>query len=260
VHLSTLDLLLWAAGFLLDVALVFVLFGRGRARAVPWFTGWIVFGCLYTVTLFLIYRLGSKHLYFVVYWAGAFIDLLFQVATVLEVARQVFLRRGQWVEGARGRFLTLAATAPAVGIALAVMMTPAAETKLDQWDARASLFTTALICILVSAVMTVSRQLGLGWRSRVLRESYGLVLWSLVSFVTDSLHSYWRTLGHFGALEDVRIAVFQAVTVYWAIIFWLPEKESGRMPESVALDVQRLRSTLDYQQQREQTESGVSRR
>ena len=238
---------------------MFVLIYKHRARSVPWFTGWIAFGCLYTIALFLIYRMGSKHFYAVVYWAGAFIDLLLQVATVLEIAHNTFSRRGRWVEGARRKFITIASAAPAVGLALALMMTPAAETKLDAWDARASVFTTALICLLFTAVMTVSQNFGLGWRNRILRESYGLVLWSLVAFVTDSLHSYWRTMGHFDALENVRIVVFQAVTLYWCVIFWLPETKSATMPETVSLDLERLQDRLKLHQPSGTAENGVPR-
>lgn len=223
MNLSLIATALWAAGFVLNAALVFVLLYKRRYRTVPWFTAWIGMGCVYTIALFLGYRFSSKHIYAVIYWSSDFFDLLLQVAVVLEIAAIVLRRSGSWVEGARVRLGLMGASAPLVAFAMAWLMKPAAETRLDAWAARASLFTTILIFLLFIAVVMASHQLGLGWRSYAMRESYGLVVWVVVAFLTDTLHAYWRTLGHFTSLENVRIAVFQLVSIYWVIAFWFPE-------------------------------------
>ena len=208
---------------MLNAALFAVLLWHRRFRTVPWFTAWLGFGCVYTISLFLAYRLGTKHVYATLYWVGAFIDLLLQISVVLEIAAIVLRRSGRWVEGARIRLGLMGATAPLVALGMAWWMKPAAETALDAWEARGSLFTTVLVFLLFVAVVVASHQLGLGWSSYAMRESYGLVVWVVVAFLTDTLHVYWRTLGHFTLLEDVRIAVFQLASLYWIIAFWLPE-------------------------------------
>jgi len=250
VNLSLLATVLWAAGFVLNAALVFVLLYKRRYRTVPWFTAWIASDCLYTVVLFFAYRFASKHLYAVLYWSTSFLDVLLQIGVILEIAAIVLRRSGRWVEGARLRLSVMGAIAPLVAFCMAWFMTPAAETSLDGWAARASLFTTILICLLMSGVMTVSQQLGLGWKSHVMRESYGLILWTLIAFATDTLHAYWRTMGHFSILENIRIAGFQASLIYWAVAFWLPELE----PTSITLEtisrLEVLKSRLDYGQSR----------
>jgi hypothetical protein len=259
VNLTLMATVLWAAGFILNAALLFVLVFKRRYRLVPWFTAWIAFGCLYTITLFLGYRLGSKHLYAVLYWSGAFLDLLLQVGVVLEIARRVLKRSGRWVEGARVRLVAVGVLAPLIALGMAWTMTPAAQTRLDAWDARASLFTTILICLMFAAVTLASQQLGVAWRSHIMRESYGLVLWTLVAFLTDTLHAYWRTLGHFTLLENVRIVFFQASLIYWAIAFWRPEAAPVVMPENAMLELDRLVSRVEYaQSNREPPTTGVS--
>ena len=130
---SLLATVIWAAGFVLNAALLLVLLCKRRYRAVPWFSGWIGFGCLYTITLFIAYRIGSKHLYAVLYWSGAFIDLLFQVAVVLEIARNVLQRSGRWVEGARLRLILMGAIAPVVGLGMAWFMTQPRRQGSKPW-------------------------------------------------------------------------------------------------------------------------------
>jgi hypothetical protein len=246
VRLSLMAMVLWVAGFVLNSALLFVLLYKRRYRTMPFFTVWIGFGCLYTITLFLGYRLGSRHLYAVLYWSGAFLDLVLQVAVVLEIARSVLRRRGRWVEGARQRMLWIGSIAPLIALAMASFMRPAAQTRLDAWDARASLFTTILICLLFTTIMVASQQLGLGWRTHTIHESYGLVMWTLVSFLTDTLHAYWRTLGHFTLLENVRIVFFQAALLYWAIAFWRPETENLPLPADTKKDLETIAMRIEY--------------
>ncbi len=247
--LTLVDKLLWAVSASLNLALIFVLFYRGKARSIPWFTSWVLFLSIRDAVMLLTFWLtGRHHAYFLVYWWGAAIDLLLQIAVVLEIARSVFYRSGTWVPEARRKFLLLASSAPVAALLLAATMTPAAQSALDRWDARASLFMTAVICLMCTAVMAVSRQLGLGWKARVLQFSWGLVVWSVTSFVTDTLHSYWRTIDQFGKLENTLVVVYQLVSVYWIAIFWLPEQKLAPVPETARRDMARITERLQYGQ------------
>ena len=62
--LTNLDLLLWVAGFLVHVALLFVLLWRGRVRTFPIFTTLIVLNVVRTIVLFVVSRKGTKAEYF----------------------------------------------------------------------------------------------------------------------------------------------------------------------------------------------------
>lgn len=256
MNLSLSAKVIWAAGFVLNAALLFVLLYKRRYRTVPWFTTWIGLGCCNTIVLFLAYRFGSHHSYTVLYWSWAFLDLILQVGVVWEIARSIFRRSGKWVEGARVRLISVAAIGPLVAFALAWFMTPAAESKLDEFAARGNLFMTVLICLLFSTVVVASQQLGVGWRNHIMRESYGLVLWTIVNFVTDTLHAYWRTMGNFSALEYMRILVFQASLIYWSWAFWMPEPSPILMPVEVKNDLDELAARLDYAQSHRASSTG----
>lgn len=248
MNLSLLDTCLWAAGFICNAALLSILILKGRPRTVPWFTTWIAFGLLYTITLFVAFRVGSKHTYAILYWTGAFVDLLLQLAVVLEIASHVFLRGGRWVAGAGTRISIMGLSAPLIAGVLAWQMTPAATSALDAWDSRASLFTTVVICILFTAVLLVSQQVGVSWRSLILREGYGFIGLVLVAFVTDTLHAYWRTVGNFSELEHVRMVAYLGTLVYWMVVFWLPERAITSPDGSANKRLETLRRELELPQ------------
>lgn len=223
LNFSHTALILWAASFWANAALFLVLLLRGRVRVVPWFSAWIGFNLLYTMVLYGTYRLGTKNTYIVLYWTGAFLDLALQVCIVTEIAGYVFRRGGRWVERARVRLLIAGLSSAFAGVVMGWAMTPATASRLEGWESRIDLGATVLITIFFTSVMAVSHQLGLSWKSLVLREGYGVAAWSVFSFATDTLHAYWRTAEHFTLLEHMRIVVYLAALGYWIIIFWIPE-------------------------------------
>ncbi len=246
MHLSFAAALLWAASFMLDAALLFVLVHKKRYRLVPWFTGLIAYYIFYSLVCFLAIRAGFRQLYREVYWSGAFLDFLLQTAVVLEIGAIVLRRSGRWVEGAKGRLAAAAAAAPAIALLMTIMMKPAAETRLDAWDARVSLFTTVFICLLFTAIMAASQQLGLAWRSHVMREGYGLTIWVLVAFFTDTLHAYWRTAESFTALEHIRMIVYLGVLSYWILAFWISEQTQSDLPSDMLERMKTLGLPIEY--------------
>jgi len=86
---STLDNVLWAAGFTGHAALLIVLIVRRRYRDFPVFTSLIAYQVLVTAELFAVYRYGASALYAVSYWLSVLGDFLFQLALILEIARLV---------------------------------------------------------------------------------------------------------------------------------------------------------------------------
>lgn len=235
MELARTEKLLWAYGFLQNLTLLIVLIWRGRTRSFRAFTALIAFGTLRTLVLFSIFRhTGRHHAYALAYWWTAAIDLLLQVGVVYEIAKSALFRSEEWLPKAKMKFLLLASAAPLIGLVLASAMTPAAHSQMDAWDARANLFSTVTICVMVSAVMTVSRQLGAGWSRLLLRFSAGLAVWSIASFVTETLHAYWKMIDQFSSIENFVGGMYLLVTLYWIVIFWCSKSEqfpSGRRNE-----------------------------
>ena len=238
-------MILWAACFLTNLTLFAVLIIRGRARMVPWFSTWVGFNLVYTLALFGAYRLGTKHTYVLLYWGGAFLDLALQVAIVLEIARYVFRRGGTWVGGAKNLLLWSGVVSIVAGVLMGLWMTPLSTSRLDAWESRVDLGATVLITLLFTAVMVFSEHLGVSWRSVILREGYGVAAWSVCSFVTDTLHAYWRTAEHFTILEHVRVVFYLGALGYWLVIFWIPE------PAPLVLDSATKRSVESFRRQLE---------
>ena len=254
--MSITEYLLWAYGFLQNLALLLVLLCRGRARSFPVFTALIAFGTLRTITLFLVYRVvGRHHGYALIYWWAAGLDLLLQAAVVYEIAKNTLYRSSEWIPGTKVRFLRFASAAPVIGLLLALSMTPAARNGPDAWDARANLFITATMCVMVSAVMTVSRQTGVGWNRLVLRYSAGLAVWSIASFITGTLHAYWRTIDDFSVLENCIKIVYLLVTLYWIVIFWCTDSE--RFEEGSELSDESLNRLLRVAERAGAKRSGI---
>ena len=109
-----LENMLWAAGFVGHVALFAILIGRSRWRVFPVFTSMIAYQVVVTLVLFLTSRYGSHHAYFLWYWILALGDYVFQVALILEIARNVLRSTGTWVSGCAKRLSLLVRSGYAV--------------------------------------------------------------------------------------------------------------------------------------------------
>lgn len=226
-HLSRSAVILWVAGLLMNAALLAVLVWKRLAREVPWFTAWTAWAVVSTVGLFFGRAHGNRQLYATLYWTAAFVELVLELAVVFELAAVVFRRRGTWIANSRKRLASRAGASVVVAVVLAVGITPAAISARDALYCRISLFETVLFTGLFFALMTVSQQLGVSWRDLVIREGAGFLLLNLCSFLTDTLHAYWRTAGMFGDLEHLRMSIYLAVLLYWIIVFWLPARSSA---------------------------------
>lgn len=225
-QLTWTAIVLWAAGLVMNAALLFVLLWKRRYRAVPAFTIWIGWAVLTTVSLYLGHRHGQRSVYAELYWTAAFVDLLMQLAVVAELAVLVFRKEGRWVPASRARLLAGSLCATLFAAVLAFSVTPAASSAKDALYSRASLFETVLFTGIFMAVLGASQQLRVGWGDIVVREGAGFLLLNVVAFVTDTLHVYWRTAEHFGDLEHLRMVVYLATLAYWIGAFWL----SGNAP------------------------------
>ncbi len=241
MNLSLIDTILWGTGFAANSVLLFVLLYCGRAKILPWFTAWIGFQVLYTVALYGGYRWGTRALYSDIYWSGAVVDFLLQVSLVVEIAHIVLQSTGEWAEGARSKFFGIGLAGALFAGGMAWWIAPAAPSSLDAWEVRGNLFTTMLICCSFTGIMSVSQRLGLVWRGYVMRLGFGLIAWSFVAFATDTLHSYWGAEKHFVTLEHMREWVYLFAILYWAVAFWLPE----RQPEEFSPEL--INNLLDLQ-------------
>jgi hypothetical protein len=252
MQLSVLARVLWAAGFCELLALTLVLLLRRRWRTFPFFTAYIAFQTIEIVALYGIHRWGSNHDYFWAYWAGALLDLLLQLSVLFELAQAVLRPTGTWVRDARRMFLLLAIAGTVIAAVVSWGVNPTLPTTLDNWIEKGNLFASMLVAQLLFATSLASSRLGLAWRHHVMGIATGWMLWAAVSLFVEAAYSYFGPNWHGVILDDVRILAFQAATIYWMVIMWLPEpKERTLSPEMQSY-------LLELQQHLEVAVQGVS--
>lgn len=230
MNFSLFDNVLWAASFVGNAALLFILVYRRRWREFPVFVSWTVFNVLLTVVLFVIYRFGTPRLYTVVYWGSVLLDFALQIGVVLEITGIVLRPTGTWLRDARARFLFFGLLGALLAACVAFLIHPSAPTSLDAWEVRGNLFTSMMICELFLVMMMSANRLGLQWSNHVMGLGRGLTAWAMVAFCVDALHGLLGSERAFSTLEHVRIVVWIVAVVYWSVIFCFPE--TARLPLS----------------------------
>jgi hypothetical protein len=227
MQLSLLARVLWATTFCAQVALLLVLITRKRWRVFRFFTLWIVFQVFENVAGFFILSSHARAVaYNAFYWGAEVIDLALQVCVILEIARIVLKPTGTWVRDALKTFVSLGIAGVLFALALSYIANPRSATSLDAWIERGNLFSAMLSLELFIAMGAASTRLGLVWRNHVMGLAVGWSVWAVVDFFVEGALSYLGPQWWHGmALDQIRIIAFQLVTIYWAIIFWLPEPE-----------------------------------
>jgi hypothetical protein len=231
---SIIQNVLWASSFAANAGLLFVLVFKKRTQEFPVFTVWIGFLTAEMAVLFFIYRWGSVHLYDSIYWSCVVVDFLLQLGVIIEMARIVLRPTGTWLSEARGQFLVSGLLGAMVAAVAALLLHPDAKSSLDVWEIRGNLFAGIIIIELFSAMMGAANSLGLQWRSHVMGLGQGLFVWSVIAVLVDALHNVLGSYRWFTALDNVRITVWTAAAIYWAVVFWKPER--NRKPLSPEME------------------------
>jgi hypothetical protein len=179
MKLSTLDGILWAAGFLLNCILLSILLVRRRAQRFPIFFTFIGLGVTRTLTLFWLFRHSEWSLYRTTYWIFIILDTCLQIGLIGEIASKIFRRGGQWLADVKRR-LTFWSIASLAG---AILLTALQQTAGRGWAQNAILrgdfFPSVLICELFVVMLVLSSQAGLNWRSHEAGIAIGLAAFNL---------------------------------------------------------------------------------
>lgn len=234
MKLPSLDIALWAAGPLLNAALVCVLCLRRRLRAFPVLTSWCVFTIVSAVALFFIFRDASHQAYAVSYWIVDALDSLLQIGVIAEVAHVVFspLRQKRGLQ-----LFPVIVIAAAISFVIVWWIQPVSATQAGVWEIRGDLFVSLMVSEIFGIVLVMSQRQGLHWRSHVMSIGYGLMIWAIFGLVLGLLHGYWGRHEHYVGVEHVRMLVYLTILLYWMVALWRdePEKEqpSAEMRDAI---------------------------
>ena len=230
VHLTGLDLLFWAAGFAENLALLFVLWYRSRVKEFPFFTALVTVVVIKTIALYCVNRYGTKSDYAYVYWTLAIVDMTLQLCVVYEVASLVFRPLDVWAEDIRSSFVWLIGLSLLVAFGLTWLGSVPSPTWIQTLTSRGNLFASTLLSELFVAMMALSIEERLPWRTHVAKIAQGLGAYSLISVLIDTGRSYFgvsREQPTFVAISHVRMAAYLGCVTYWIASLW-PDELPGR--------------------------------
>ena len=250
MKLNTLDYVLWAASFLGNVALFFVLTWKRRQRDFPFFTALIGYQALVSVVLFSVSRLGSRHVYSVVYWSAAAGSFLFQLGLIYEIARIILKPTGTWIRDARKSFFLWSLVGVLIALGLAETVTPTGSSSLSTLQVRGLLFTSMLICEVFLATSMAANRLGLRWQSHVMALGQGLTVWAVVALMSDIAHIRYGWNRDFAILDHVRIVTYLGSLAFWGISFWRPERARAPLSAEMLEYLTTLHARVHYDAER----------
>jgi hypothetical protein len=257
MHLTTLDLVFWVAGFLCNVILLVVLWSRHRVHRFPIFATMIAFWVCKTIALFITQRRGGYNAYFYTYWTLAIVDVALQVLVLYEAASQVFCPDGRWAPGIRRIFLRIIAVSVVLAASLAWLANPETEVLRRAVVIRGNFFSSVLLSELFVGMIVLSVTTGLPWRTHVARIVQGWGVCAIVGILIEALQSsfgHYRGKDSFQFLSHIQIGTNLANQIFWIVMLAKAAPEPRALPEqlrrqllhlndrtSLALDYLRLR-------------------
>ncbi len=247
MHLTGPILLFWVAGLAAHIVLLFVLLNRHRAGMFPAFTTLIAVNILNSLVLYQVAVHGSKHAYFVAYFAFAILDLVLQLSVTYELARHVFCPTGTWARDIRNGFLFLALGSVAIALALACLPSPPEKTILGMLLDRGNLFSSALQCELLVGMIAFSSTAGLPWNTHVARIAQGLGFFSLVELLVEAGHNILvRNTTAYADMTYLRMSTYLLCVSYWIVMLWLPAPAPQELPEEARRQLFTLQRRVEY--------------
>lgn len=240
-------LFFWAACLVGHIVLLLVLLLRRRASTFPFFTTFIAVNVLNSLVLYHVRVHGSKHDYFLAYFAFAVLDLVLQLSVTYELFAHVFRPTGSWAPDVRNGFLLLVLASVVIAFALACIPSPPEKTLLGKLLDRGNLFSSALQCALFVGMIAFSSTARLPWTTHVARIAQGLGFYSLVGLITEAGHAILiRNTPIFQDVTFVRMSTYMVCLTYWIVMLWLPAPAPQELPQEAKRQLLTLQRRVEY--------------
>jgi hypothetical protein len=260
MHLTGIDLLFWAAGFVANVVLLVVLWVRHRAATFPFFTLLIANNVIGAVVLYFVVLMGSKHAYLIAYLSLASLDLILQLCVVYEMASHVFRPLGYWAPDARVRLALIVLASIAIGAGLTWLSAiPPAHTLLRTILIRGDFFSAVLMTELFAGMVALSATIRLPWRTHAARIAQGLGFYSFVCILIEAGHSYLGIDHNIRISADLtyfRMLTYLVCAGYWIVMLWLDAPVPKALPKEMERHLLALQRQVEAYLQRLRTLRG----
>ena len=234
MHLTGLDLLFWAVGFVGHVILLLVLLTRHRARAFPIFTTLIGLDLVRTIALAFIQKYGTRAGYFYTYWFLAILDVTLQLGVVYEMTSRVFRPLGKWASDVRRGLTWWIIGSISVAAGLSWLASPPTRIWMQTVMIKGNIFSAALLSELFVGMIALSVTAGLPWKTHVARISQGLGVYSVFTVALEGGRTYFglRTNSRiYDDLSHVRMGVYLLGVTYWIVMLWRDAPPDREMTE-----------------------------
>jgi hypothetical protein len=252
MHLTGLDLLLWAVTFAAHVVLLLVLWLRQRIRTFPFFSIFIASNVARTIVLFFVMHYGSKRTYFNTYWRLAILDMLLQLGIVYELYTLIFRPLGNWEKNVRRSFLGLVTVSLIIAGVLTLLATPHTRLWMQTVMIRGNFFSAALMSDLFVAMIVLSVTMDLPWTTHAAKIAEGLGFYSVVGVVIETIQSDFglgRDTTLYTDLSHVRIFIYVGCVLFWTVALYRnapgPHELPDQMRRQISLVYARMERELE---------------
>lgn len=248
MHPSGFALFVWATSFLGQILTLLVLLVRGRARAFPIFTAYMVEEIVTAVVTYIVFIHYPLSTYQHVYWSLGIVDELLQLCVVYEIAVHVFCPTGVWARDIRRTFVGLVCGSVAVALLLTWLAHPAAPRPIQTFILRSNFFSAALMSELFVSMVVLSATVGLPWKTHAARIAQGLGTYSIVCLGLDIVANVVGLAqgGHtYTELSHVRSVTWIACEAYWVVMLWVAAPVPRELPEAMRIQIYTLQRQVE---------------
>jgi hypothetical protein len=248
MHLSGFDLFAWAAIFLGQVLILFVLFVRRRAKSFPLFTALIAEETVATAVRYLVFLHFSFRTYQYCYWSLGILDEVLQLLVVYAIAVNVFCPTGVWARDVRKTFHGLAAASVVVAVLLTWLAHPVAPRPIQVFILRSNFFSAALMSELFVGTVVLSSTVGLPWKTHAARIAQGLGAYSIVCVglgIINNCVGLSNGIQLFTQLSHLRGVVWMICEGYWIVTLWAEAPAPRELPEAMRLQIYTLQRQVE---------------
>jgi hypothetical protein len=252
MHLTGLDLFLWAATFFGHCVLLLVLWERRRGGLFPFFTTLISTNLIRSIALYLVMHHGTKANYFYTYWSLTVLDTILQLCVAYEMASKVFRPLGVWTSEVRQSFLWLLGLSLVVAGGLSWLASPPTRFLVQSLVIKGNLFAAAWMSELFVGMMTLSIRVKRPWNTHVAAISKGFGVYSMVGVIIESGHTYFgagQGTQTYTAWSHFRIAVYLSCVVYWIVELWRDAPPSQELTEKMRTQLFTLQRKVESELQ-----------
>jgi hypothetical protein len=212
--------IIWVAGLLGHIVLLFVLFSRRRAAVFPWFTLLIGFYLLRSIGLAATSHFTGHPVHRLATQVIDLTDMCLQAAVLAELMWAALRPLNA------GRQAMLSLLIMASGMLIVIRVAP----PMHVWQRMALVLIHFLLSVLMLEwailLLFLLRPLRLSWRSHVAALSFGFGAYSLALLGGGGYFTVGRQMSDFVFFAFMRIGVYLLVLLWWIVCLWLPERNT----------------------------------